>query len=398
MVKKLLLCGIFAALLILSACQSGQDTPSVGPSLASPTPTQVAAVDLLPTSTSPAALESTPEATDQAETPVESPEAASPSATPQTAPQTTPESTSETAPPASPTPAAPAGPKECQDVAAFYADLTIPDGTLMRPGETFTKTWRVRNNGTCAWENGYVLVFAGGEIMGGPFRQDLERTAPGEIRDISIDLTAPAYGGQYLGNWWFEDGQGRVFGTGASGKGALWTLINVTYVGGSSPTGGSTGAATTPTGGTGGTSPVGSCNATPDPAYASQILALINNARQANGLNPLSFNEQLNAAALQHSSDMACNNLLSHTGSDGSSWYQRVERQGFANSASARENIYAGDPSFGGDPNGAFNWWMNSQIHRDNILFRDISVIGIGYVYSPSSQFGGYYTAVFARP
>jgi uncharacterized protein YkwD len=45
-----------------------------------------------------------------------------------------------------------------------------------------------------------------------------------------------------------------------------------------------------------------------------------------------------------------------------------------------------GDPSFGGDANGVFAWWMNSPVHRDIILSDQISQIGIGYAFHSKSQ------------
>jgi uncharacterized protein YkwD len=128
------------------------------------------------------------------------------------------------------------------------------------------------------------------------------------------------------------------------------------------------------------------------------VLDLINEARQNQGLAPLEPQEQRSAAALEHSMDMACNNFVDHAGSDGSLWYDRVSAQGYANYNSARENIYVGNPQFGGTAEGAFNWWWNSKIHHDNMLYPDVSQIGIGYVFNPDSEYGGYYTTVFARP
>jgi uncharacterized protein YkwD len=101
---------------------------------------------------------------------------------------------------------------------------------------------------------------------------------------------------------------------------------------------------------------------------------------------------------MSHSLDMACQDFIDHVGSDGSTWYDRAASQGYANANSAHENIYVGDPAFGGTTEGAFSWWMNSQVHRDNILFDAISEIGIGYIYNPKSTYGGYFTVLFARP
>ncbi|MEZ4645225.1 MAG: NBR1-Ig-like domain-containing protein [Chloroflexota bacterium] len=49
----------------------------------------------------------------------------------------------------------------------FVADVTIPDDTPLQPGEAFTKTWRVQNNGTRAWGAGFTLEFVGGTNMAG---------------------------------------------------------------------------------------------------------------------------------------------------------------------------------------------------------------------------------------
>src|SRR5512143_3278895 len=37
------------------------------------------------------------------------------------------------------------------DWAQFVADVTVPDGTSYAPGTTFTKTWRLKNIGSCTW-------------------------------------------------------------------------------------------------------------------------------------------------------------------------------------------------------------------------------------------------------
>jgi uncharacterized protein YkwD len=147
-----------------------------------------------------------------------------------------------------------------------------------------------------------------------------------------------------------------------------------------------------------GSLPANTCSMTQNPSYETQVLGLINEQRANYGLQPLTFQPQLAAAALVHSQDMACNNFIDHIGSDGSNWNNRVAAQGYANSSSAHENIYVGDPAFGGTPAGAVTWWMNSQVHRDNILNPYQSEIGIGYVYYAKALYGGYYTTVFARP
>lgn len=84
--------------------------------------------------------------------------------------------------------------------AQFITDVTIPDGTVMTPGQGFTKKWRLKNTGTCAW-NGYTLVFDSGDAMGGPASQPIGAVNPGQEVDIEVNLTAPAAAGNYRGYW-----------------------------------------------------------------------------------------------------------------------------------------------------------------------------------------------------
>lgn len=140
------------------------------------------------------------------------------------------------------------------------------------------------------------------------------------------------------------------------------------------------------------TQPV-SCNPSGNAGFESALIGLINQERQNRGIASLNAQGQLTTAARNHSADMACNDFVSHTGSDGSLPWDRVAALGYAYAAIA-ENIYAGSS----DPQAAFNGWMNSSGHRDNMLNPAYTEIGIGYMYWAGSSYGAYVTAVFARP
>lgn len=84
--------------------------------------------------------------------------------------------------------------------AQFVTDVTIPDGTVMTPGQAFTKKWRIRNTGQCAW-NGYTLVFDSGDSMGGSASQAIGVVNPGQEIDLEVNLTAPNSNGNYRGYW-----------------------------------------------------------------------------------------------------------------------------------------------------------------------------------------------------
>lgn len=108
-------------------------------------------------------------------------------------------------------PPSPTATQEC-DQAQFVADVTIPDGTLMNPGERFTKTWRLKNTGTCSWNSSYAVVFFSGEQMGGPTVQALPGNVnPGQTVDISVNLTAPLSSGSYTGYWKLRNAAGVTF-------------------------------------------------------------------------------------------------------------------------------------------------------------------------------------------
>ena len=97
------------------------------------------------------------------------------------------------------------------DEMGYVADLTIPDGMVVRPGETFVKTWRVRNTGTTTWGDGYTLAFFGDEKMRGPDSIALPRLKPGDVGDISLFLTAPSQPGMHKSTWKGRDPQGHFF-------------------------------------------------------------------------------------------------------------------------------------------------------------------------------------------
>jgi hypothetical protein len=105
------------------------------------------------------------------------------------------------------------GPGGCSLNAAYVADVTVPDDTEMDPNEDFTKTWRVRNSGTCNWNADFRLVFVSGDQMGAPASVSVPATAAGATVDVSIEMTAPNDPGTYRSNWKMQSDEGTVFGS-----------------------------------------------------------------------------------------------------------------------------------------------------------------------------------------
>jgi len=125
----------------------------------------------------------------------------------------------------------------CVDRATFIADVRIPDNTVITPGGTFVKVWRLRNDGTCPWTERYQVVFSDGAPMSNntpvPMPSVVE---PGATVDISLDLVAPLVDGTYRGNYLLRNPQGGVFGLGADGQTPFYVQIIVGRRAGITPT------------------------------------------------------------------------------------------------------------------------------------------------------------------
>ena len=102
---------------------------------------------------------------------------------------------------------------DCINNSEFIADVTLPDGSEVAPGQQVAKTWRVKNSGTCAWSETYQLVFAGGDQLNGPASMPLGVVVePGTELDMTVTLAVPADAGQYQGQWIPADAAGVPFG------------------------------------------------------------------------------------------------------------------------------------------------------------------------------------------
>lgn len=94
----------------------------------------------------------------------------------------------------------------------FVRDVTIPDGTILLPGDTFIKTWKFKNTGKCEWEEDYLVVFVEGNDMDGDAAYLDTTVAVNKKGDVSVVLTAPDEEGTYYGYWQLADQDGYLFG------------------------------------------------------------------------------------------------------------------------------------------------------------------------------------------
>ena len=100
--------------------------------------------------------------------------------------------------------------------------MTIPDGTTIPAGQSFTKTWKVSNTGTCAWTATYQLVFISGDSLGGKATAIGKVVNPGESADVSVVLTSTSATGTITGTWKLSNDKGTAFGDFLYGGDQIW--------------------------------------------------------------------------------------------------------------------------------------------------------------------------------
>jgi hypothetical protein len=94
----------------------------------------------------------------------------------------------------------------------FVSDVTIQDNTQMQAGRSFTKTWKVQNSGSCAWDAGFKFQNTGGDSMGASAVTLPASVASGATYEISVPMTAPTTSGTFRSNWRMSTGTGQFFG------------------------------------------------------------------------------------------------------------------------------------------------------------------------------------------
>ncbi len=130
-----------------------------------------------------------------------------------------------------------------------------------------------------------------------------------------------------------------------------------------------------------------------DEFQPQRALTLVNEYRDANGLQPVSLHPNLEEAARNHAEDLAQNDRISHFGSDGSDPFERVERTGFG-PAVAAENVGTGQLTFGE----LFREWKRSPSHDRNLLMPDATHMGVAVVRKPDTQFKTFWSLVLGAP
>lgn len=117
------------------------------------------------------------------------------------------------------------------DRVQFIRDLSVQDNSPFMPGDTFVKTWRLKNVGSCSWTPSYSLVFVSGDSMSDKLVIPLPgNVKPNQTVDLSVTLKAPVKPGTYRGNWMLANPSGTRFGIGTKGNSAFWLAIRVVVI------------------------------------------------------------------------------------------------------------------------------------------------------------------------
>jgi uncharacterized protein YkwD len=265
----------------------------------------------------------------------------------------------------------------CINKAAFFEEVSIPSGTAFKPGETFVKIWKVRNEGTCAWGPGYKLFFVEGDPLGAALTVPLPAAQPREVVDVSVAMVAPSQPGAFRSVWGFETPEGQSFGTGSAGLTPLEFKIGVRML---PPAMGG-----------------GACSSTEfNEAVEQELLDRINAERALNNLPPLVLDENISLVSRGHSLDMACRSIPpSHQGSDGSQYPRRLTAGGIEY-ATSNEIIFNGN---GGTKFAVFWWVHKSKTHHDIIMDKRYTRVGVGFVHRDSStNYKEFFTVNFIKP
>lgn len=120
--------------------------------------------------------------------------------------------------------------------------------------------------------------------------------------------------------------------------------------------------------------------------YAKQVADLVNEERAKVGLAPLTLDVTISKAATTRSKEIQTS--FSHTRPNGTSFSTVLKENGITYKGSG-ENIAWGQKT----PKEVMKAWMNSNGHRANILNKNYTKIGVGYIKDRAGT--AYWTQLF---
>jgi uncharacterized protein YkwD len=125
----------------------------------------------------------------------------------------------------------------------------------------------------------------------------------------------------------------------------------------------------------------------PQTDLQDQMLALINSERAGRGLPAYALDETLAEVALGHAQDMVTRDYLAHITPEGLTVRDRIEAGGVNDAFRVGENIQVNTRPHDQTVQTAFNWFMNSRVHRAGLLHDHYNQVGVGIVSGPPSWY-----------
>lgn len=123
----------------------------------------------------------------------------------------------------------------------------------------------------------------------------------------------------------------------------------------------------------------------------NEVLKLVNQERAKVGVSALALDNDLTHIATMKARDMRDKNYFSHNSPTYGSPFEMLQKFGV-------KYTYAGENIAGGQKTSeqVMKDWMNSSGHRANILNKNYTKLGVGYV--EGGQYGTYWVQLFTRP
>lgn len=117
----------------------------------------------------------------------------------------------------------------CNRVEAGHPlDVTVPDGQTFRPGEKFSKTWRLVNSGSCVWTGDYQIEWVYGDNVSYVDEVVLsQEVQPGDHIEVTVSMQAPDVPREYQSYWKVRADNGELFGLGPQGTSPFWVDFQV---------------------------------------------------------------------------------------------------------------------------------------------------------------------------
>jgi transcriptional regulator with XRE-family HTH domain len=118
------------------------------------------------------------------------------------------------------------------DSSGWIRDVTVPDGSVFRPGQEFVKTWRIRNDGTVPWHDRYLRRMgapAGHGIISSPVLTPIPDAVPGDEIDVSVECVAQMHEGSSVAVFKMSDADRNLYFPTRYGVGLM---LSITVIGG----------------------------------------------------------------------------------------------------------------------------------------------------------------------